>query len=253
MSGISAAVGLIRSVLPMLRWYLLTLCSGMVNTGSFIACGWFVSHVTGFATLTGISVERNEWVAALSVFTVPLYFLLGSMFSAWMVDTRISRGLNPLYGFPLVIVTLLLTATALAGTSGWFGPFDGDPDPRRHYLMLVMLCLASGIQNAIVTTATGGILRSSHLTGTTTDLGSGIMRALLMPRGSLERQLENRLNWLRFGVIAAFVGGAIAGAFCFAHWQFGGFLLPATISLLVAVWVSADHAFDGRRNSSAQA
>ena len=72
------------------------------------------------------------------------------------------------------------------------------------------------------------------------------MRALLMPRGSLERQLENRLSWLRFGVIAAFVGGAIAGAFCFARWQFAGFVVPAAISLIVAVWIIRDHVLAGR-------
>ncbi len=237
----SSASSLIRALLLLTRWFLLTFGSGAVNTGSFLACGWFVSHVTGFATLMGISVEKTEWVHAFSVFTVPLYFLLGSVFSAWMVDSRIQRGLNPFYSLPLIVIAILLLAASAAGSSGWFGPFGGKPDPVKHYLLLVLLCLASGIQNAVVTTATGTILRSSHLTGTTTDLGSGLMRAFLMPKGSIERQLESRLNWMRAMTIVSFVLGAVAGAFCFAHWQFLGFIMPAFISLLVAIWIAAHH------------
>jgi uncharacterized membrane protein YoaK (UPF0700 family) len=230
-----------RAVLLQLRWLMLAFASGIVNTGGFLACGRFVSHVTGFATLFGMNIARWQWVQAASVFTVPLFFLVGGLFSAWMVDRRIQRGQNPFYALPLLVVTLLLVTATVGGHLGWFGKFGGEADLREDYAVLVLLCLASGIQNAVVTTATGTILRSSHLTGTTTDLSTGEMRSFLMPKGSIERQLENRLNWMRASTILFFVAGAVVGAFSFAHWQYLGFLIPATISLGVSIRIAIHH------------
>src|SRR4051812_40960898 len=104
----SSTSSLLRALLLLTRWFLLAFGSGAVNTGGFLACGRFVSHVTGFATLFGMNIARWQWLEAVSVFTVPLYFLLGSMFSAWMVDRRIQQGQNPFYALPLVVITILL-------------------------------------------------------------------------------------------------------------------------------------------------
>ena len=232
---------LMRTVLLQVRWLLLVFASGIVNTGGFLACGRFVSHVTGFATHFGMHIEEWEWLEAASVFTVPLYFLIGGLFSAWMVDRRIQRGQNPFYALPLLVVAVLLAAVSIGGYAGWFGVFGGAPDLKEDYPALVLLCLASGIQNAVVTTATGTILRSSHLTGATTDLSTGVMRSLMMPKGSIERELENRLNWMRASMIFCFVSGAVAGACSFARWQYFGFVTPAVIAAGVAIRLAIRH------------
>lgn len=236
-----APPGPLTAFLQLLRWFLLAFVSGVVNTGGFLACGRFVSHVTGFATLFGMSVGDWNWIEAISVFTVPLYFMLGGIFSAWMVDRRIQVGLNPFYALPLFVVTALLLAVVVCGTLGYFGDFGAPFQLGRHYFLLVLLCLASGIQNAVVTTATGTILRSSHLTGTTTDLSTGLVRCFLMPGGSIERRLETRLNWMRCGTIAFFILGAVVGDFGFSYWGFLGFVLPAIIAAGVGVWIALRH------------
>jgi uncharacterized membrane protein YoaK (UPF0700 family) len=217
---------------PYLPWLLLAFSSGAVNTGGFLAGGTFVSHVTGFGTMAGIEIQKAEFSNVLLILTVPLYFLLGSMLSTWMVDRRTQRSLEPYYHRPLLISAILIDCVAVGGHIGIFEPFDHTYQPENHYYLLVLLCLASGIENAVVTAATGGILRASHLTGTTTDLGAGLMRASIMKRGSLERQLETRINLLRTSQIAFFVLGSGFAAFCFRFDSFLGFLLPAAVTML---------------------
>ena len=65
-----------------LHWLLLSFLGGSVNSGGLLACGKFVSHVTGFYTLFGQSAASMSWDAALGLFSIPVYFLGGVMISA---------------------------------------------------------------------------------------------------------------------------------------------------------------------------
>ena len=217
---------------PSLPWLFLAFSSGAVNTGGLLAGGSYVSHVTGFGTIAGIEIQKAEFSNVLLILTVPMYFLLGSMLSTLMVDSRTQRSLEPYYHRPLLISGILIICVAVGGHIGLIEPFDSTYKPENHYYLLALLCLASGIENAVVTAATGGILRSSHLTGTTTDLGAGLVRASIMKRGSLERQLETRINLLRTSQIISFVLGSGLAAFCFRFDSFLGFLLPAAVTML---------------------
>ncbi|MDF3058229.1 MAG: hypothetical protein K0R17_2444 [Rariglobus sp.] len=229
-----------KNIAPLVHWFLLAAGAGLINTGGFLACRRFVSHVTGFATMHGIDLAEGNWAGAVSMAFVPLYFLLGCMFSAWVVDRRIQRGLNPLYSLPLGTIVVLLVFVAVAGGRGLFGVF-GEYDLKANHLLLALLCLACGIQNAVVSTATGLILRSTHLTGTTTDLGTGLVRCLWMPKNSPERRLEGRFNWMRAGQIAAFILGASIGAYVFPNWHYLAFALPAGLALVSAVLIWLRH------------
>jgi uncharacterized membrane protein YoaK (UPF0700 family) len=148
--------------------------------------------------------------------------------------------LNPLYSLPLGTIVVLLVFVAVAGGRGLFGVF-GEYDLKANHLLLALLCLACGIQNAVVSTATGLILRSTHLTGTTTDLGTGLVRCLWMPKNSPERRLEGRFNWMRAGQIAAFILGASIGAYVFPNWHYLAFALPAGLALVSAVLIWLRH------------
>ena len=224
---------------PLIKWLLLAFSCGCINTGGFLACRRFVSHVTGFATLLGIDLVSHDWVSALAVITVPFYFLAGSAFTAWIVERRIQRGTNPFYALPLTVAGLLLVLAAIGGQYGSFGAFGAESNLGPYYLFVVTLCLACGILNAAVTVGTGTILRASHLTGTTTDFGTGMVRWLCMPADSLERYLEYRLNCMRGATIFFFVSGAVAGAYLVPRWHYAGFWAPALVVFGVAAGLAS--------------
>ncbi len=219
------------------KWFFLAFACGSVNTGGYFAAVRFVSHLTGFATLLGVGLGKSAWFDVFEVSTVPLFFMLGCAISGWMVDGRIQRGLAPRYAAPLLLASGLLVYAALGGSSGWFGVFGEALDLKRDYFLLVSLCMSCGLQNAVVTMASGTLMRASHATGPATDISTGLVRAVLHPRGSLERRLETRLVAMRAACLGAFIAGAITGAWIYLRWQYLGFLLPAVIVLAVAGYI----------------
>jgi uncharacterized membrane protein YoaK (UPF0700 family) len=219
------------------KWFFLAYACGSVNTGGYMAVLRFVSHVTGFSTLLGLDLGKHEWFGAFEMFTVPLCFMLGCAISGWMVDGRIQRGLAPRYSVPLLLAAALLVYAALGGAAGWFGIFGEGIVLKRDFWLMASLCMSCGLQNAVVTMGSGSLMRASHTTGPATDISTGLVRATLHPRGSIERRLETRLAAMRAACFAAFVVGAITGAYVYGRWQYLGFLLPAAIVLTVAGYI----------------
>lgn len=217
------------------HWFLLSFLAGSVNAGGYLACHRFVSHVTGFATLAGIDWAAGRWHEMASMLTVPLYFLGGAMASAFLVDRRSRRGERPLYE---VVMGLVAAALALAAAGGWFGLFGAfgfGVGAREDYFLLALLCGASGLQNAVLTSSSGATIRTTHLTGLTTDLGIGLVRAAGLPASDATRKRETRANGLRLGTIASFVLGSAIGALLFAKQGYLAFAMPAAIAAYATV------------------
>ncbi|MGZ3699214.1 MAG: YoaK family protein [Bdellovibrionota bacterium] len=219
------------------HWFLLSFLAGNVNAGGYLACGRFVSHVTGFATLFGIDAAHGSWDMAAGILSVPLYFLLGVMISAYLIDRPYHRGRTPHYALVMALVCGCLTLAALGGHYHLFGAF-GDVRLSQDYFLLSLLCMASGLQNAAITTSSGHTVRTTHLTGVTTDLGIGLVRAFT---GMHDRKFflrEIKANELRIGTIVSFAIGSATGAILFLKVKYLGFLLPAGIAfyaMLVAL------------------
>lgn len=211
-------------------WSLLAFAAGCVNTGGYLACHRFVTHVTGFATLAGVAAAEGSGAHALQILSVPIYFLLGVMTSAFLIERKINQNKVPQYALVMSLVAGLLTLSGLGGYFGWFGEFGGAEGTLGDYLLLSLLCMASGIQNAALTSSSGATLRTTHLTGITTDLGIGLMRLTSLSRKDNQHHQELRANFLRVGTIVAFMLGSAIGAVAFLRWNYLGFLLPALIA-----------------------
>lgn len=235
MQGASPGRDLVNLTPQNLRiWLLLAFQAGAVNAGGYLACKRFVTHTTGFATLFGVELARDSLGEAAGVLSVPLFFLLGTMVTSYFVDLPIQREEAPEYRWPALLITLCLVTALIFGELGLFGIFGERLAIRRDYLFLVLLSLASGLQNALFTTASGVVVRTTHLTGITTDLGVSLTRLLFSrDRRQDTRRLDRRASLARFGIIVAFVVGAAASAFCFLQVQYLGFLLPVITSCLV--------------------
>ncbi len=216
------------------NWLVLSFLAGSVNAGGALACHRFVTHVTGFATLAGIDLAHQRWTSAVGMFTVPLFFLFGVMISAYFIDRRIHLKRSPLYSFVMLLVALCLSAAAVGGIYDFFGPFGAMVDIKKDYILLCLLCMASGLQNAAITSASGATVRTTHLTGLTTDLGIGIVRAFYSQEDKNFRVQARRANRLRVCSLFAFVLGGAAGAFLFLEVAYLGFFMPAGIALYAA-------------------
>lgn len=210
--------------------------AGSLNTGGFLACHRFVTHTTGFATLFGTEIAEGHLASSLGIVSVPLFFLLGNMISAYMIDRRITLQLRPLYKYVFGLMFFLILSLCVLSGLGFFGPFGSEASLTQDYTLLSLLCLTSGIQNATVTSASGAVVRTTHLTGLTTDLGIGIVR-ILTRTYKLKKQDEIRSNWMRIGIISSFILGSWLSAVIFLRAQYWGFLIPLFVCIIL-VWIS---------------
>jgi len=233
-------------------WMTLAFQAGSINAGGFLACHKFVTHTTGFATAFGAELAAGELLAAVSMASVPLFFLAGTMISAYLVDHQINQHLRPRYNLILMLIAgFMLLVTAL-GQSGAFGYFGNEYNSLADYMLLALLSLTSGLQNAAISSASGSSIRTTHLTGITTDLGIGIVRVLSVRTDEHKRTSESRANFTRAGIIAFFILGSAFSAFVFMKSHFLGFLVPAgtALAILISGLISRGHKTHPQEHSS---
>ncbi|MEI2429020.1 YoaK family protein [Lysobacter yananisis] len=185
--------------------------AGMVNVAGVLGFEHqALTHLTGTATLLGAAAAAGRPLAALQLFGVIAAYLAGAMLSGAIVQGRSLR-LGRRYGVVLSIESALLFAAV---------PLF------RHAPMLGGLtgAMAMGLQNAMATTFSGSVLRTTHLTGMFTDLGIGLGHAL---RG---QDVPRRRILLSALVICGFLAGAALGAALYRQWGYRMLYLPAVLT-----------------------
>jgi len=216
------------------HWFLMSFNGGFINAGGFLATGRFVSHVTGFATLFGVRLADHDVGAAFGILSVPVFFLLGAFLAGLLIDRPLYRGRKPHFDWVMGLSAVCLMFAAGCERIFHLSLSGRMIDLEESYVLLILLCMASGLQNAAITSSSGRSVRTTHLTGLTTDLGLGLARIFTFRDETERGRAERRANFLRLGSILAFVFGSAAGALIFVHWGYRGFLGPAVIALYAA-------------------
>ncbi|MDO9182008.1 MAG: YoaK family protein [Bacteriovorax sp.] len=220
-------------------WFLLAFQGGALNTGGFLAVHRFVSHVTGFATLAGVAGAKFDWNTMFGMLMVPLCFLLGVSISAWNVERQRIKNKSPRYSLIFSIIFFNICLILILGTQGYLGEFGESLSLQRDYLLLFLLSFTCGLQNAVISSASGAVIRTTHLTGLTTDLGIGLVRLWTTREDVSKRELF--ANWCRFGIFWSFVGGSLVSAMLYLNFKFYGFLLPLFITCFTAIRLRVVH------------
>nr|BDT27541.1 DUF1275 domain-containing protein [Bacteriovorax sp. HI3] len=211
-------------------WMTMAFQAGVLNIGGFMACHRFVSHVTGFATFFGYELNKEDSSHAIGMLIVPLFFLLGAMLSGVLVDIRLKQHKKPKYYIAFGVIFFLILIVLLGGMSGKLGVFGESVYSLGDYLLLILLCFICGVQNGTITTVSKSVVRTTHLTGITTDLGIGLVR--LMNYKKIQEPLDNekKATMMRVGIIFFFGLGSVVGGYAFNHLEYLGFIIPALTS-----------------------
>jgi len=216
----------------LLGWFVLAFSAGAVNAIAFAACARFVTHVTGIVTRIGL--DAGHVVLLLEYFLVLGAFVLGAASAVALCDGRRWRGLSPRPWLPLAAVSAVLGTVGVAGELGAFGTFGGGVEEPGDFALLTVLAFAMGMQNAGVATATGMLVRTTHMTGPATDLGIAI--STLLHAAPAEVLAAARASVvLRAGKIASFAAGAGAGLVLAHALGYVAFAAPALAVTVVAM------------------
>lgn len=216
-------------------WLLLAFQGGFMNTGGFLACHRFVSHMSGYGTYVGVGLGQRQYVEAFEMAIAPLFFLAGAIYSGWLVDRRIILQQEPRLQRGMISLAALNLFIYLGEFSGWLGTFGEPLVLQRGFLLLFALCFACGLQNGLFTGLTKGQVRTTHLTGPITDIGLNLVKVQTLERHDPGRALLWKLNVLRVKIVISFLSGSLIATLVFTQMTYEGFAVPAAISLFL-IW-----------------
>ncbi|QNK61016.1 DUF1275 domain-containing protein [Pedobacter sp. PAMC26386] len=204
---------------------LLGLTAGFVNAAGFLGFSVLTTNVTGHAALFAERIALQDWKTAQVIALWMFLFLAGAFISSLILSFT---GHNQRYSYSIPIfieITILLFA-------GLYGVhYDGTLVSKE--IFAGSLLFAMGLQNSLVSMISGSVVRTTHLTGTFTDLG--IELAQLFSKEKRTQALRAKIK-LRLVIIFFFMTGAIAGAYFYTHFGFKAFFVPIGILIYALLY-----------------
>ena len=222
------------SRLPRWVWagaWALAFIAGMVNVVGLLGFAHqSVTHLTGTTSLLAAALASLDWPAAWHFAAVLGSFVAGTVFSGFLIqDSTLQLGRR--YGVALLLESLLLCgAVPLLGRDSIFG--------------IYCAACACGLQNAMVSTYSGTVVRTTHLSGMFTDLGIFLGHAL---RGLPVDRRRLRLCYL---IISAFLAGGMAGSFAFHRIGYATLFVPGGLTAFAALAYGFYELLDHRKGAA---
>ena len=217
--------------------FALAFVAGAVNAGGFLAIGVYTSHMTGIISSMADDLALGDFALALAALGAWLAFLMGAATSAILINfaRRRRRKLRSQYALSLLLEALLLLLFGLAGAY-----MEGMRDFMAPVTVL-LLCFIMGLQNAIITKVSGAAIRTTHVTGLSTDMGIELGKLFYYNRQKTERiprmlVLANRGKLkLHSMLVGFFFIGGVSGALGFKHIGYSAtVILAAALAALAA-------------------
>ena len=193
--------------------------AGMVNAVGFLSYDHqAVTHMTGPTTSLGISIVNGDVRGVVRVLLVIMSFVAGAFTSGFIIRQSTLK-LGRRYGAVLLIESILLfSAASLMQVHAHAGCY--------------LASAAAGLQNAMASTYSGTILRTTHLTGMFSDWGASLGQIV---RGVEVDRRRIRLSML---VIGSFFIGGVLGAAAFKALEYHTLYIPAILTGGVAILYS---------------
>ena len=141
---------------------LLSFVAGIVNVSGLFAVQRLTTNVTGHFAFFADEMAQNNFRQGIVYLLFIFAFLLGAFFSNLLVEIISKVNERFINSIPVGIEIGILTFIAFL-----------DPAAIQLWANTVacLLLFAMGLQNALVTSLSNSVVRTTHLTGLFTDLG----------------------------------------------------------------------------------
>lgn len=222
---------------------MLSFVAGAINAGGFLAVAQYTSHMTGIVAHMADSLLLGSYDLVLAAFGALLAFAGGAACTAVMVSYARRHRLESEYAMPLLLEAALLVVFGAMGAQ-----LHDVQSPLFVPVTVLLLCFLMGLQNAVATQLSGAQIRTTHVTGTVTDLGLELGKMLYWNRSKFsDGRQAVKVNQRRIAHLSAilvfFFTGGLTGAWAFNHI---GFSFTLALALLLVILAIAPVAYDLR-------
>ncbi len=218
-----------RSLKDNIRLGVLTAFSaGMVNVATLIIFFAFASNVTGHYAILAEEISKGEWYQVAVVMTWILLFLVGSFVSNFIIINLNRKNAYVAHALPLLLeIACLLTV-------GIYGEYAYQGTLTETEILVAFMLFAMGLQNGLTASISNFSVKTTHLTGLTTDLGI-LFSMFTQKQYRTNAVLVGKAKLLVAIAISYLTGGVAAGLF-YKQLEFKVFYIVSMVIVVVIMY-----------------
>ncbi|RKO69827.1 DUF1275 domain-containing protein [Sphingobacterium puteale] len=179
--------------------------AGMVNVASVIVFFSFTSNVTGYYAVFAQEIAKGNWYQGAVVLFWILLFLIGSMFS----NLIIIHGKGKFSAYLTHSIPLVLEILSILFVGIYLDIFYEDSLKETEILVGALL-FAMGLQNGLTASISNSVVKTTHLTGLTTDLAI-LISMFTKESNRNNKDLVDKFHLLLTIVTSYVMGGLLSG------------------------------------------
>ena len=194
---------------------ILTALAGVINAISIFGYnGTTVSHLTGLVSKVAINLSNGDFTGLWEVLRVILAFFVGAVLSGFITGER-AFYLKKRYGFIIVTIGVLIIIPYFLSIK----------------YSVILFAFIMGLQNGMVVSFKGVVVRMTHMSGNITDLGVYVGYKL---RGNKNEKYITGL--IPLVAILSFTVGGVIGVLLYGVIGNVIFLISAGVYILLGVF-----------------
>ncbi len=202
--------------------------AGMVNIASLLIFFAFSSNVTGHYAILASEIVHGNYYQVAIVFGWIFLFFFGSFVSNLIVINFNSKNKYITHATPIILEILCLL------TVGVYGQFYYQETLTETEILLALMIFSMGLQNGLTASISNSVVKTTHLTGTTTDLG---LLYSMFTKKKYRKNKELKAKAILLSSIAmAYVSGAVSAGFVYMEIGFKLFYLVSGFLVIVILY-----------------
>jgi len=179
--------------------------AGMTNVVSVIVFFSFTSNITGYYAVFSQEISKGNWYQGAVVLLWILLFFIGSLVS----NSLIIHGKGRWSPYVAHAVPILLEIICILGVGIYLEFFYQESLQETEFLVASLL-FAMGLQNGLTASISNSVVKTTHLTGLSTDLAI-LVSMFTKKEHRRNRALVSKFNLLLVILFSYVIGGLTSG------------------------------------------
>lgn len=202
--------------------------SGMVNIASLLIFFSFSSNITGHYAILAAEIVKGNTYQIIIVLGWILMFFMGSFVSNQMVINFNKKSTYLAHSLPILLEIICLLIV------GYYGQFFYRETLFETEILLMIMLFAMGLQNGLTASISNFTVKTTHLTGLTTDLA--ILASMFTKKEFRNNSELVDKSKLLISIMVSYVAGAIASGYTYQLLEFKVFYVVCLFLLVVLVY-----------------
>lgn len=204
--------------------------AGMVNVTSVFIFFAFTSNVTGHYAILAQEIAKGNWYQAAVVFLwISLFFFGNFTSNLFIINNTSLRGRYMAHAIPLILEIMCLLFV------GIYLEYHYSDTLKETEILVGTMLFAMGLQNGLTASISNSTVKTTHLTGLTTDLG--ILFSMLTKREYRESEEIKSKTKLLLAIMTSYMTGGVTAGLVYLY--VGNFVFYA-VSIVLGIVILYD-------------